>query len=103
MVGARKSRRQVGLMAEVIRKAILPAAGLGTRLRPLTNVIPKELLPVGGKVVLQHVLEECEAAGIDQLLIVTNRRKAGLMDACEAIPSPEDPATRMPRRVVYFA
>src|SRR5437764_6855997 len=90
-------------MAELIRKAILPAAGLGTRLRPLTNVIPKELLPVGGKVVLQYVLEECEAAGIDQLLIVSNRRKAGLVDACEAIPPPEDPVTRVPRRTIYFA
>src|SRR5438067_5077186 len=90
-------------MSTSIRKAILPAAGLGTRLRPLTKVVPKELLPVGGKVVLQHVLEECEAAGIDQLLIVSNRRKTGLVDACEAIPPAEDPATRVPRRIVYLA
>src|SRR5690242_18324560 len=90
-------------MVELIRKAILPAAGLGTRLRPLTNVISKELLPVGRKFVIQYVLEECEAAGIDQLLIVSNRRKAGLVDACEGIPPPEDPATRVPRRIVYYA
>jgi UTP--glucose-1-phosphate uridylyltransferase len=76
---------------------------MGTRLRPLTTVLPKELLPVGGKVVLQHVLEECEAAGIDQLLIVSNRRKGGLVDACEAVAPPEDPATGVPRRMVYFA
>src|SRR6185369_11232406 len=86
-----------------IRKAILPAGGMGTRLRPLTRVMPKELLPVGGKVVLQYVLEECEAAGIRQLLVVSNRQKQGLMDACEALPGPVDSATRVPERTVYLA
>lgn len=86
-----------------IRKAILPAAGWGTRLRPLTHVVPKELLPVGAKVVLQYVLDECDAAGLDQLLVVGSRRKQGLADACAASPAPEDPVTEIPRRVVYFA
>src|SRR5437879_4012718 len=88
---------------ERVRKAILPAGGLGTRLRPLTHVIPKELLPVGGKVVLQYVVEECDAAGIDQVLVVGNRQKPGLFDACEAIPVESDPATDVPRRVIYLA
>ncbi len=86
-----------------IRKAILPAGGLGTRLRPLTRVMPKELLPVGGKVVLQYVIEECAAAGIDQLLVVGNRRKPGLMDAAAALEPPDDPDTQVPLRTVYFA
>src|SRR5437763_15285288 len=86
-----------------IRKAILPAGGMGTRLRPLTHVIPKELLPVGGKLVLQYVLEECEAAGVRQFLLVTHRHKPGLIDACEALPPPTDPLTRVPERTVYLA
>src|SRR5207245_2331585 len=49
------------------------------------------------------VLEECDGAGLDRLLIVTNRRKPGLVDACEAIPSPQDAGTGIPARTVYFA
>src|SRR5437763_8075623 len=90
-------------MTPAIRKAVLPAAGLGTRLRPLTHVVPKELLPVGGRVVLQYVLEECDRAGLDQLLIVGNRQKPGLADACAATPCAADPITEIPRRTVYLA
>src|SRR5438093_5082838 len=90
-------------MTRTLRKVVLPAAGFGTRLRPLTYVVPKELLPVGGKVVLQHVLEECDRAGLDQLLVVGNRQKQGLADACAATPGAIDAATGIPRRTVYFA
>src|SRR5947209_15705598 len=62
-----------------IRKVVLPAAGLGTRLRPLTHFMPKEMLPVGGKVVLQYVLEECAEAGLDQLLAVLSPTKLDLL------------------------
>jgi UTP--glucose-1-phosphate uridylyltransferase len=86
-----------------VRKAILPAGGMGTRLRPLTHLMPKELLPVGGRVVLQYVLEECQAAGITELLVVSNRRKLGLVDACEALPTEQDLLTQVPRRTIYFA
>ena len=86
-----------------IRKAILPAGGLGTRLRPLTQVMPKEMLPVGGKVVLQYVLEECDAAGLDSLLVVIHRDKTALIGAAEATPGLMDPATDIPRRLVHFA
>jgi UTP--glucose-1-phosphate uridylyltransferase len=86
-----------------VRKAILPAAGLGTRLQPLSHILPKELLPVGRKVVLQYVLEECDAAGLDQLLVVGSRRKPGLADAAAATPAAVDPVTQVPRRAVYFA
>lgn len=86
-----------------IRKAIIPAAGFGTRLAPLTHLMPKEMLPLGGKVVLQYVLEECDAAGLDTLLVVLNRRKTTLFPISEETPSPADPATGVPTRSVYFA
>jgi UTP--glucose-1-phosphate uridylyltransferase len=56
-------------------KAILPAAGFGTRFLPITKVIPKEMLPLGAKPVIQFVVEEAVAAGFDELLIVINRDK----------------------------
>ncbi len=87
----------------MIRKAILPAGGFGTRLRPLTHLMPKEMLPVGGKVVLQHVIEECDQAGLDALLIVLNRRKTALFPVGEETPCAAEPATGVPRRSVFFA
>src|ERR671919_2312919 len=85
---------------ERIRKVVLPAAGLGTRLRPLTAALPKEMLPVGRRLVIQHVLEECEAAGLDQVLAVISRRKMALLDALEPEDAPLD-GQQMPRRLVY--
>lgn len=82
---------------------MLPAGGLGTRLAPLTHLMPKEMLPLGGKVVLQYVLEECDAAGLDTLMVVLNRRKTALFAVGEETPGPTDPLTGIPRRSVYFA
>lgn len=87
----------------MIRKAILPAGGLGTRLAPLTHLMPKEMLPLGGKVVLQYVLEECDAAGLDTLLVVLNRRKTALFAVGEETPGSKDPVTGIDKRNVYFA
>lgn len=61
--------------AKHLRRAVLPAAGLGTRLRPLTQAFPKELLPVGRKPVLAHIATELLGAGIDQALFVVSERK----------------------------
>ena len=58
-----------------VRKAIIPAAGLGTRLLPNTKSIPKEMLPLVDKPVLQYIVEEAIAAGVEQILIITNRGK----------------------------
>ncbi|MBI3911960.1 MAG: NTP transferase domain-containing protein [Armatimonadetes bacterium] len=85
-----------------IRKAILPAAGLGTRLRPTTHFLPKELLPLGEKSVLQRVLEECDAAGLDQLLVVLNPQKTAIVAVADALSGEMDPVTRVPTRSVYF-
>lgn len=90
-------------MPEKVRKAIIPAGGLGTRLAPLTHLMPKEMLPLGGRVVLQYVLEECDEAGLESLLVVLNRRKTALFTIAEETPCPTDPATGVPLRQVYFA
>lgn len=87
----------------MIRKAVLPAGGLGTRLAPLTHLMPKEMLPLGGKVVLQYVLEECDAAGLDTLMVVLNRRKTALFAVGEETPGETDALTGVPKRSVYFA
>ena len=60
----------------MIKQAIIPLAGLGTRLLPLTTVIPKELLPINGKPGLEYILDECLEAGIKEIiLIISNRKK----------------------------
>ena len=61
-------------------KAIIPAAGLGTRFLPATKAQPKEMLPVVDKPVIQYVVEEAGAAGVDEILIVTGRGKRAIED-----------------------
>ena len=63
-----------------IHKAVIPAAGLGTRLLPATKSQPKEMLPVGRKPTIQYVIEELEAAGISQILIITGQKKRAIED-----------------------
>jgi len=60
----------------MVRKAVIPVAGLGTRLLPLTKALPKEMLPILDKPVLQHTIEELVASGIEDIVIVTSTRKA---------------------------
>jgi UTP--glucose-1-phosphate uridylyltransferase len=64
----------------VIRKAVIPAAGLGTRMLPATKSQPKEMLPVGRKPAIQYVVEELEAIGIKQILIITGQKKRAIED-----------------------
>ena len=54
----------------MVKQAIIPLAGLGTRLLPLSSVIPKELLPINGKPNLEYIMEECIQAGIKQFIFV---------------------------------
>ena len=63
-----------------IRKAIFPAAGLGTRFLPATKAQPKEMLPLVDKPVIQYVIEEAVASGIDNIIIVTGRGKNAIED-----------------------
>jgi UTP--glucose-1-phosphate uridylyltransferase len=64
----------------MIRKAVFPAAGLGTRFLPATKAQPKEMLPLVDKPVIQYVIEEAVASGIDQIVIVTGRGKTAIED-----------------------
>lgn len=59
----------------MIRKAVIPAAGLGTRFLPATKSMPKEMLPVVDKPVIQYVVEEAISSGIVDILIITGRGK----------------------------
>src|SRR4029079_15292627 len=63
-----------------IRKAIFPVAGLGTRFLPATKAIPKEMLPVVDRPLIQHVVDEARAAGIEHFIFVTGRSKAVIED-----------------------
>ena len=59
----------------MIKQAIIPLAGLGTRLLPLTSVMPKELLPINGKPNLEYILEECLEAGIKEFIFIISKNK----------------------------
>jgi UTP--glucose-1-phosphate uridylyltransferase len=63
-----------------IRKAVIPAAGFGTRFLPITKAQPKEMLPVVDKPVIQYVVEEAILSGIDDILIITGRNKRAIED-----------------------
>ena len=68
-----------------VEKAVVPIAGLGTRMWPTTRVIPKEMLPLGKLPVIQHVVEELSAAGLNQVLFVTNRNKEVIENHLDAV------------------
>ncbi|MDY4488332.1 MAG: UTP--glucose-1-phosphate uridylyltransferase GalU [Candidatus Limivicinus sp.] len=73
-----------------VRKAIIPAAGLGTRLLPNTKSIPKEMLPLVDKPVIQYIVEEAVSAGIEEILIITNRGKSPIEDYFDYSPDLEE-------------
>src|SRR3954447_12363979 len=67
-------------MTQKLRKAVFPVAGLGTRLLPATKSIPKELLTVVDRPLIQYAVDEAREAGIEQLIFVTGRGKSALVD-----------------------
>ena len=67
-------------MPKIIRKAVFPVAGLGTRFLPATKAMPKELLPIVDKPLIQYAVEEAICAGIDTLIFVTGRNKRAIED-----------------------
>ncbi len=73
-----------------VRKAVIPAAGLGTRFLPATKAIPKEMLPVVDKPGIQYVVEEAVRAGIDDIVIVTGRTKKAIEDHFDRSPELEE-------------
>lgn len=70
----------------MIRKAVIPAAGLGTRVLPATKAVPKELLPLADKPTIQYIAEEAVASGITHITIVTSRTKRAIEDFFDVNP-----------------
>ena len=77
-----------------VRKAVIPAAGLGTRMLPATKTVPKEMLPLVDKPVIQYIIEEAVDAGIEDILVVTNRAKSAMDDYFDYYPELEERLAR---------
>src|SRR5947199_7177665 len=73
-------QRSRSFMAKRVRKAVFPVAGLGTRNLPATKAIPKEMLTIVDKPLIQYAIEEAKAAGIEQFYFVTGRAKGAIED-----------------------
>jgi UTP--glucose-1-phosphate uridylyltransferase len=76
-----------------IRKAIIPAAGLGTRFLPATKAMPKEMLPIVDKPTIQYIIEEAVASGIEDIIIVTGKGKRAIEDHFDKNPELEQNLT----------
>ena len=74
----------------VVRKAVIPAAGMGTRFLPATKAVPKEMLPVVDTPTIQYVVEEAVAAGIGDILLITGRGKGAIEDHFDRAPELEE-------------
>ena len=72
-----------------VTKAVIPAAGLGTRFLPATKAMPKEMLPIVDKPAIQYVVEEAASAGLDDVLIITGRNKDNLVNHFDGVPELE--------------
>ncbi len=72
-----------------IRKAVIPAAGLGTRLLPATKATPKEMLPLADKPSIQYIIEEAVASGIEHVIVITSRTKRIIEDHFDSAPELE--------------
>ena len=75
-----RSRSKVSPMQPQVRKAVFPVGGLGTRFLPATKAMPKEMLPVVDKPLIQYAVEEAQAAGIEEFIFVTGRSKSAIED-----------------------
>ena len=83
------SRVVGGPATKMVRKAIIPAAGLGTRFLPVTRSVPKELLPILDRPMLQYVVAEAAEAGIGEVIVVTSPGKEGIADYFRSRPDLE--------------
>jgi len=72
-----------------LRKALIPAGGFGTRLLPATKAVPKELLPIVDKPLVQFIVEELVASGFEELVLVTGRQKGSIEDHFDSLPELE--------------
>ena len=72
-----------------VKKAVIPAAGLGTRFLPATKAMPKEMLPIVDKPTIQYIIEEAVESGIEDILIVTGKGKRAIEDHFDSVPELE--------------
>jgi UTP--glucose-1-phosphate uridylyltransferase len=86
-----------------IRKAVFPVAGLGTRFLPATKAMPKEMLPVVDKPLIQYAVEEAVAAGITELIFVTGRSKRAIEDHFDSAPELEMELARKDKQAMLAA
>lgn len=80
---------QIELLGKPVTKAVIPAAGLGTRFLPATKSMPKEMLPVVDKPAIHYVVEEAAKAGLQDVLIITGRNKNSINDHFDSMPELE--------------
>jgi len=90
-------------MKKPVRKAVLPVAGLGTRFLPATKAIPKEMLTVVDRPILQHVVDEAREAGIEHFIFVTGRNKGVIEDHFDSSYELEDTLKRRGKAAEYAA
>lgn len=76
-------------MNQYVTKAVIPAAGLGTRFLPATKAMPKEMLPIVDKPAIQYVVEEAAASGLSDVLVITGRNKDNLANHFDSVPELE--------------
>lgn len=84
-----------------ITKAVIPAAGLGTRVLPASKAIPKEMLPIVDKPAIQYIVEEAVAAGIEDILIITGRAKESIEDHFDRAPELEAKLLQSGKTALY--
>jgi UTP--glucose-1-phosphate uridylyltransferase len=84
-----------------VKKAVIPAAGLGTRMLPVTKSVPKELLPLLDKPAIQYIVEEAVESGIEDILIITNRGKSAIEDYFDYAPELEESLLRANKKSFY--
>ena len=84
-----------------VKKAVIPAAGLGTRVLPASKAIPKEMLPIVDKPAIQYIVEEAVAAGITDILIITGRGKHAIEDHFDRSPELEDRLIKSGKNELY--
>jgi len=84
-----------------VKKAVIPAAGLGTRMLPSTKSVPKEMLPLLDKPAIQYIVEEAIDSGIEDILIVTNRGKHAMEDYFDYSPELEESLLRANKTSLY--
>ena len=90
-------------MKKPIRKAVLPVAGLGTRFLPATKAIPKEMLTVVDRPILQYIVDEAREAGVEHFIFVTGRNKGVIEDHFDSSYELEDTLKRRGKDGVYAA